>query len=319
MALITDIPHDTDQSQPKSGWELFCLLTKGLLTPGLAWQNPDYRRKFVLRSLVSPFATKRLLDDLTKHPRLLQMLKVQPGLPCRLHRPWLSMNMQRQSTIDALNWHYQTMAQRLSVQVLNGYLSKAGITLATLTGRNEQTFAIRLRADAMLDKEGEATLIFCDDNNTVLAEMTFTLCQFDGKHTMYIGGMQGAKAHVPHEVIQVATKACNGLFPKRLLVETAMILGKQLSVNSLRAVSNETHIYRSIRYRKKKQDKLHADYNSFWASLGASVDSQGDFILPLVMLRKPMEKIASKKRSEYRRRYELLDSLQLQIENLIAR
>ncbi|ADO49160.1 VirK/YbjX family protein [[Enterobacter] lignolyticus] len=318
MSLIADAPHDTNLPQPKSGWDLFNLLRKGLLTPGLAWQNPAYRRKFMLRSLATPFSTKRLLDALAKQPGLMQMLKVQPGLPCRLHRPWLSMNMQRQSTIDALNWHYQTMAQRLPAQVLNGYLSKAGITLATLTGRDEQTFAIRLRADAMLDKEGEATLIFCDSEKTVLAEMTFTLCQFDGKHTMYIGGLQGAKAHVSHELIQVATKSCNGLFPKRLLVETAMIIGKQLGVESIRAVSNETHIYRSIRYRKKKQDKLHADYNSFWESLGGSVDGHADFLLPLVMPRKPMEEIASKKRSEYRRRYELLDSLQAQTEQLCA-
>jgi hypothetical protein len=36
----------------------------------------------------------------------------------------------------------------------------------------------------------------------VLAEMTFTLCQFEGKSTLFIGGLQGAKAHVPHELIQ---------------------------------------------------------------------------------------------------------------------
>jgi uncharacterized protein VirK/YbjX len=118
----------------------------------------------------------------------------------------------------------------------------------------KQQFTVRLCADAFLDKEGEATLAFCDHQNTVLAEMTFTLCQFEGKSTLFIGGLQGAKAHVPHELIQGATKACHGLFPKRLLVEAAMTLGTAFPVEQIVAVSNATHIYRSWRYRKKKRE-----------------------------------------------------------------
>ncbi|MGU3481925.1 VirK/YbjX family protein [Enterobacteriaceae bacterium C34A] len=296
----------------KSAWQLFRQLAKGELQPGRAWQNPTYRRKFMLRSLLTPFTTATLLSRLAVQPRLKEMLSVQPGLPCRLHRPWVSMNMARQNAADALTSHYQLCAQKLPRQVMNAYLSEEGAGLVTLTRRDEQTFSIRLCADAMLDKEGEATLTFCDASNTVLAELTFTLCQFNGKRTLYIGGMQGAKNHVPHELIQTATKSCNGLFPKRLLVEVAMVMGQLMHTEALRAVSNETHIYRNVRYRKKKQDKLHADYNSFWESLGATADSNGDYLLPLEMPRKPMEEIASKKRSEYRRRYELLDSLQAQ-------
>ncbi|WP_163360241.1 DUF535 family protein, partial [Enterobacter hormaechei] len=68
-------------------------LAFGKITLGLAWQNPAYRRKFMLRSLMTPFSTTRLLSELAKQPRLMQMLQVQPGLPCRLHRPWLTVDM----------------------------------------------------------------------------------------------------------------------------------------------------------------------------------------------------------------------------------
>lgn len=308
MSSIVDTPH-SHLPQPKSGWQLFKSLASGTITPGLAWQNPSYRRKFVLRSLATPFSTARLLASLAKQPRLMQMLHVQPGLPCRLHRPWLTVNMDRRHTLESLSWHYQTMSGQLPSTLLNGYLSKQGITLLTLTGKDEQQFTIRLCADAFLDKEGEATLAFCDQQNTVLAEMTFTLCPFEGKTTLFIGGLQGAKAHVPHELIQGATKACHGLFPKRLLVEAAMTIGAVFPVEQIVAVSNATHIYRSWRYRKKKEGKLLADYDSFWLSIGGQQQDNGNFALPLTMPRKPMEEIASKKRSEYRRRYELLDSL----------
>ena len=308
MSSIVDTPY-SNLPQPTSGWALFKSLATGAITPGLAWQNPSYRRKFMLRSRTSPFSTARLLASLAKQPRLMQILQVQPGLPCRLHRPWLTVSMNRRNALKALNGHYQTMSQHLPATLLKGYLSSQGMTLLTLTGKDEQQFTIRLCADAFMDKEGEATLTFCNHQNTVLAEMTFTLCPFEGKSTLFIGGLQGAKAHVPHELIQGATKACHGLFPKRLLVEAVMTLGTAFPVEQILAVSNATHIYRSWRYRKKKEGKLLADYDSFWRSLGGERQESGHFALPLTMPRKPMEEIASKKRAEYRRRYELLDSL----------
>jgi uncharacterized protein VirK/YbjX len=52
----------------------------------------------------------------------MQMLQVQPGLPCRLHRPWLTVNMDRQQALESLNWHYQTMPPAAGT-LLSGYLS----------------------------------------------------------------------------------------------------------------------------------------------------------------------------------------------------
>lgn len=313
MSTFVATPHSA-LPQPETGWQLFRHLASGMLIPGLAWQNPAYRRKFVLRSLATPFATAKWMSILVRQPCLLQLLNAQPGLPCRLHRPWLSVNISRQMAIDALRWHYQSLMQQLPASVLNGYLSRHGVELATLNGKNDQPYSLRLRADAMLDKEGEATLVFCDAEQTVLAELTFTLCPVEGKNTLYIGGLQGAKAHVDHQLIQSATKACHGLFPKRLLVEAAMAMGEKLGVEQILAVSNQTHIYRNWRYRQKKQDKLHADYDGFWLSLGGEPTARGDYQMPLAMPRKPMEEIASKKRAEYRRRYELLDSLLTQVQ-----
>ncbi|WP_039056380.1 VirK/YbjX family protein [Enterobacter sp. Bisph1] len=311
MSIIAHTPH-AEFTLPKTAGQLFRSLISGELMPGLAWQNPAYRRKFLLRSLATPVDTARYLSRLVELPLLGQMLQVQPGLPCRLHRPWLSINMSRTQTAQAICGHYENMARLLPAAFINSYLSKSGLKLAILTGKDEQTYSVRICADFMQDKEGEATLLFCDADDTRLAELTFTLCSFAGKNTLYIGGLQGAKAHVPHEAIQLATKACHGLFPKRLLVETLMAMAQFLQIEQIRAVSNETHIYRNARYSKKKQGLLHADYNSFWASLGGAVDEHGDYVLPLTMPRKPMEEIASKKRSEYRRRYALLDSLQQQ-------
>lgn len=64
---------------------------------------------------------------------------------------------------------------------------------------------------------------------------------------------------------------------------------------------------------------MHADYDSFWESLSGERTAEGTFRLPMLIARKTMEEIASKKRAEYRRRYDLLDSLQNQMRQILHR
>lgn len=312
MSTFIDTTH-FEQHAPRTGWQLFKLLVTGQWMPGSAWQNRRYRQKFLLRALATPVSTKKLLNSLASQPYLEALLQAQPGLPCRLHRPYLSVNTSRHQAQAALDFHYKQLIQLLPAALLLSHWSSQGASLAQLTGKNGEQYRIQLAALSMLDKEGESTLVFCDHNDTVLAEMTFTLCQRNGTPTLFIGGLQGAKNWVPHENIQIATKACHGLFPKRLLLETACHLAPLLKATQIQAVGNDTHIYRNWRYAKKKKDKLHADYDSFWLSMGGDPGDDGYFMLPNAITRKPMEEIASKKRAEYRRRYELLDSLAAQV------
>lgn len=317
MSTIFDADHDI-YPVPRNGWQLFRRLVSGQWMPGSAWHNPHYRHKFLLRSLAAPIATKRLLNLLAQQPHLEALLLAQPGLPCRLHRPWLTVKTSCYDALAALDFHYKQLNQVLPATLLHAHWSTQGVCLARLSGKNDEQYRIQFGSLATLDKEGEATLLFYDDSDTVLASMTFTLCQRNGKPTLFIGGLQGAKSWVPHEKIQLATKACHGLFPKRLLLETACFLAPLLQMEQIEAVSNETHIYRNWRYAKKKKDKLHADYDSFWESMDGVKNPSGDFMLPLAVARKPMEDIASKKRAEYRRRYELLDSLSAQINDTVS-
>lgn len=312
MSTFIETTHITQQT-PRNGWQLFRLLVSGQWMPGSAWQNRRYRQKFLLRSLATPVTTAKLLTSLAQQPYLEALLRAHPGLPCRMHRPYLSANTGRHDAQAALDFHYKQLNRLLPAPLLQSQWSKQGACIAQITGKNGEQYQVQLAALSMLDKEGESTLVFCDENGTTLAEMTFTLCQRNGETTLFIGGLQGAKNWVPHEDIQLATKACHGLFPKRLLLETACLIAPLLQASQIQAVGNETHIYRNWRYAKKKKDKLHADYDSFWLSMGGEQDNDGNFTLPAVVARKPMEEIASKKRAEYRRRYELLDSLTSQV------
>ena len=50
----------------------------------------------------------------------------------------------------------------------------------------------------VLDKEGESTIQVQNGDGDVLTKMTFTFCEYNGKSTLFIGGVQG-NAQLPHE------------------------------------------------------------------------------------------------------------------------
>ncbi|WP_231854423.1 VirK/YbjX family protein [Xenorhabdus doucetiae] len=290
--------------------KLFADLIGKRVTPGEHWHSSSNRTKFALRSLLTPVSTLKLLNGLARTPRYLDILKKQPSLPCKLHRPYLSINFKRKQIVGALNEHYQLLFKQLEPTVISRIFDIQAYLLATLQGKNE-TFLIYLDSLDNLNKEGELSLYITTAENVILAKCAFTLLTIDGKQTLFIGVLQGpTKGDNALEIIRHATKECYGLFPKRLLIEAICRFAEHMHCEQILAVSNETHIYRSIRYWHKKKNQMVADYNAFWESLSGVRKENNDFHLPSFIERKSLDDIPSKKRAEYRRRYQLLDDLE---------
>lgn len=298
------------QQPASSGVKLFADLVGKRVTPGEHWYSSSNRTKFALRSILTPVSTLKLLDSLAKTPRYLDILKKQPSLPCKLHRPYLSINFKRKQIVCALNEHYKLLFQQLEPTVISSIFDIHAYLLATIHGKNE-SFMIYIDSLDNLNKEGELSLYITTAENVILAKCAFTLLMVDGKQTLFIGVLQGpAKRDNSLEIIRHATKECYGLFPKRLLIEAICCFAAHVDCEQILAVSNETHIYRSIRYWHKKKNQMVADYNSFWESLSGVRKENNDFHLPSIIERKSLDDIPSKKRAEYRRRYQLLDELE---------
>ncbi|KMJ44212.1 hypothetical protein AB204_15480 [Xenorhabdus khoisanae] len=298
------------QQPASSGVKLFADLVGKRVTPGEHWYSSSNRTKFALRSILTPVSTLKLLDSLAKTPRYLDILKKQPSLPCKLHRPYLSINFKRKQIVCALNEHYKLLFQQLEPTVISNIFDIHAYLLATIQGKNE-SFMIYIDSLDNLNKEGELSLYITTAENVILAKCAFTLLMVDGKQTLFIGVLQGpAKGDNSLEIIRHATKECYGLFPKRLLIEAICCFAAHVDCEQILAVSNETHIYRSIRYWHKKKNQMVADYNAFWESLSGVRKENNDFQLPSIIERKSLDDIPSKKRAEYRRRYQLLDELE---------
>lgn len=310
MSQLTENALTPSRSTTRLG--LFFDLMSGKWRPGKFWHQRSFRRKFLLRSLMMPRLSVTWMTELARLPDLEELLTRQPRLPVRLHRPYLAANLTRKQMLDAVRHHYAQIYSTFSPQELHSYLHGQPLTLADIEGKEGDTYRLELTTMISLDKEGESTILMRNADGETLAEMTFTLCEYENQRTLFIGGLQGGKRELPHEMIQKATKSCHGLFPKRLVMEAVCHFAARFNATQILAVSNETHIYRSLRYRDKKE-QIHADYSVFWASVGGECDARGFYHIPLLIPRRDEADIASKKRAEYRRRYQLLDRIPAQM------
>ena len=163
-------------------------------------------------------------------------------------------------------------------------------------------------------KEGLLTLLLTLESKGVYhANFRFGK-GFNGENAMWIGTIQGYKDGLDNA--KIATKKMFGYRPKNFIMYLLRLIAKECGVETIYAVSDEgfyanTHL---IRIHRAKV----AELDSLWQESGGELSQDPRFYkIPLEEYRKPIEEIKSQKRSQYRKRYELLDQYMVQVhENL---
>lgn len=163
-------------------------------------------------------------------------------------------------------------------------------------------------------KEGLLTLLLTLENQGVYhANFRFGK-GFNGENAIWIGTIQGYRDGLDNA--KIATKKMFGYRPKNFIMFLLRMIAEQCGVETIYAVSDEgfyanTHLVRGHRAKV-------AELDSLWQESGGELSQDSRFyIIPLEEYRKPIEEIKSQKRSQYRKRYDLLDQYQLEVnENL---
>lgn len=308
MHLHNDVfyPHRTN---------IISELVKGKRVPGPIWQKREYRLKFLLRSLLFWSSTHRVLETLSGRDDFDRLLASQITLPSKTHRQYLMRGLTAGDRADAIISHYHWVDSLKNITLANALTSPQEQTIVQFQAKNDATYTVSASSAGKAEREGESTLWLRDSENTVLASLTFSVARSNGQRVLVIGGLQGPRRNVSHDAIKLATRACHGLFPKRVLMEVVFQLAAHSSVRAIFAVGDEGHVFRALRYRLSKGRHFHASYDKFWASLDGKKISSFCWQLPLQMERKSLEDIASKKRAEYRRRFELLDCIEAEVKS----
>ncbi|EAU6886198.1 DUF535 domain-containing protein [Salmonella enterica] len=111
------------------------------------------------------------------------------------------------------------------------------------------------------DRDGELMLSLYF-NKIPIARLSFSIIPTSKGHCTFIGGLQGGAKHIGPGQIRDATKACYGLFPKRIVFEALCALMSCCDISDILAVSEQSHVFRQLRYRHKKRKYFVARVNT---------------------------------------------------------
>ena len=157
-----------------------------------------------------------------------------------------------------------------------------------------------------LAREGHLTLsLFKDDFRAF--SVSFSLLS-QPERTLFIGGLQGRRSDEILALYRDLTKDFEGMRPRDFLLEALRMFAVKIGVRNIFAVADEHKISRHKYFAGKEAGSF--SYDEVWLERGASRVAPTHFELPLAGSRRALEEVSSKKRSMYRRRYQMLDRIE---------
>ncbi|WP_218083556.1 VirK/YbjX family protein [Escherichia coli] len=280
------------------------------------WEMRNFRYRFLLRTLlVWPRVTFRYLQALCELDDPERLLEANPVLPAKPHRPYLHRGCNARQRARAVLEHYH-FVQALPDMVRPLLQIYRETPLVDLEGKGGALLSITC-TPCGFDREGELMLVlYC--RGVAVTRISFSFIRWQGRYTLFIGGLQGPREDGV-DIIRQATRICHGLFPRRVLCEAVAVLAEICGLDTITAVSEDRHVLRHDRYAARKQGRFVARYSECWISAGGVLCAgEGVYRLPVPLPRKAVEDIPVRKRAEYRRRNELLDTIGQQIPSRIS-
>lgn len=260
--------------------------------------------KICLRAALHPRQTPQWLHLLNAHPAFSEYVRNCPRFLYKVYRPYISHALEAGERLAAIRAHYDFMFRRGLRETL-ARASLGPVVLAEAAGKSGLPYQVQLRTVNMFDREGELVLQLTQDDK-VLYTVAFTVAPRDGRPTVNIGCIQGGKTDDAREAIRTATRELHGIRPKQLMATLVRQLGHEYGCERMVMVSNRNRvIYKAIR-----NGRVLADYDQLWEELGARKRADGDWELGCAPVAAPdLDSIPSKKRSEARKRHELVSRL----------
>ncbi|GAB3430807.1 VirK/YbjX family protein [Massilia solisilvae] len=261
--------------------------------------------KLKVRSLAHYQHTRRWLGLLNSHPAFSEYVRNWPRFLYKIYRPYLTATLSMDARLAVLSSHYQFMFEH-GLGPLLVQASHSGVPLVAFEGKGGTAYRLVLRAvGTNLEREGELVLQLCQGDELVYSA-AFTFAWRGESHAVNIGCVQGGRSAGNQDAIRLATRELHGMRPRQLLVTLVRQLGHQFGCAQLMLVSNENRVVRCA----MRKGRVLADYNQAWEEMGAERMADGDYRIACAPLQAPdLEAIPSKKRSEARKRHELMTFL----------
>ncbi|MEO4015385.1 MULTISPECIES: DUF535 family protein [Pseudomonas] len=235
-----------------------------------------------------------------------------------VHWPYISRNWSPKNKLSVLASHYEVVTKSCPQLLL---LGRSDSLMLSDLSEFAAGCSLVLDRPIWFMREGELVLnLFQGDLR--IASIAFTLCRTDTELCIFIGAVQGIHKGVESElslsIYRDLTKDFEGLRPRSFLIEVIKYIAINIGVERIYAVGDGYRHHRHPYFGAHKALELAANYDVIWLEHGATPSEREDFFeIPMILSRKPLDSIASKKRAMYRRRYELLDDTFKKIDGVL--
>ncbi|HGV3451872.1 TPA: DUF535 family protein [Raoultella planticola] len=215
-------------------------------------------------------------------------------------KAYLNKKMSRRAKLDiahgALIFIEKTFSADALPQLYN--VVEYGLTVAEIPLKNGSHIAVKLLASPF-QEEGELMLLMLQDGKRIYS-ICFS-CTEDGR--AYIGGIQGGK-DIANEEIKVLTKELHGTRPKNLIISLLYGFLQHSDIKEIYAIDSDFHV---------KSEKVQTSYSALWLEVGGEKHRRGWYKLPPQEIKKSIEEVKSKHRSQFIKREGLKELAQLEM------
>ncbi|MGY4828025.1 DUF535 family protein [Sphaerotilaceae bacterium SBD11-9] len=247
-----------------------------------------------LRGILARPEHQGLRAELQQHPETLGFAEWP-----YIHAGWSAMQR-----FEALSQHKQALQSDMRLLDIG---RSDSIVVADLSALSP---GLKLVVDRAVWCVREGSLVFNlfvgDDR---LMMMGFSFGMKDGERIAYVGSLQGSNLESALEIYRDLTKSLERLRPRDFLIKALQYLMFHLGVKKLLCVADEQRHHRHPYFTKHKNEKFHLNYDEVWSEHAGELEEGGFFRLGVVPVTRPLEEVAAKNRSQYRRRYAMLDQV----------
>ena len=171
-----------------------------------------------------------------------------------------------------------------------------GRSLITIPLKNGTCIDVKLLASPFQEEGELMILMFLGDKRVY--SICFS-CTEDGQ--AWIGGIQGGK-DIDNEEVKALTKELYGIRPKNLIITLLYGFLSHFNIKEIYAIDSHYHV---------KSDRVKTSYSELWLEIGGEKHSRGWYKLPANEIKKSLEEVKSKHRSQFIKREGLKELAQL--------
>ncbi|WP_375753270.1 VirK/YbjX family protein [Vibrio sp. HN007] len=266
--------------------------------------------RFCFRYVTNPDAAKAM-QSIQSDNNIKELFRIRPKIYDQPLHPHVCADWDKETRLKNLSAHYHFMSVEFGEKCRDVY-SDQGYKLFSIHDNQGEEYDVRLCAGEW--REGGLGLAITNKQSQDIYFTTFNITE---SRELFIGCVQGARGCVEgrSDTIKSLTKAQHGMRPKALIVELTLMFARYFRLQKAYCVTNKGHVYSASRFRTYKQrKKVVFDYDTFCDELNGEKLNSYKFKLPLASVRRELSTLNRTKRKMYRKRYELLDNYEQQMQ-----